>query len=115
VVSRPNRTAKKFQDGPRLPIRDDRNEITENDELVRQDLSLIFEVIRNKIASFFIKEAAKRRLIGEANEDAMADFCIAVIQGAMLMGRVKRNSKPSETVIQEALAHLKRYAATPKR
>src|SRR5262249_19069406 len=52
------------------------NEITENDELIRQDLSLIFEVIRHKIASFFIKEKAKGRLVHEANEESLADFCI---------------------------------------
>jgi TetR/AcrR family transcriptional regulator, transcriptional repressor for nem operon len=91
------------------------NEITDNDELVRQDLSLIFEVIRNKLASFFIKEKARGRLIAEANAESMADFCLAVIQGAMLMGRVRRNSQPSETILQETLAHLKRYAAMPKR
>jgi AcrR family transcriptional regulator len=90
------------------------NEITENDELIRQDLSLIFEVIRNKIASFFIKEKAKGRLVTEANEDSLADFCIAVIQGVMLMGRVRRNSQPSETIIQETMAHLKHYVATPE-
>jgi AcrR family transcriptional regulator len=91
------------------------NEITDNDELVRQDLSLIFEVIRNKLASFFIKEKAKGRLLEEANEESLADFCIAVIQGAMLMGRVRRNSQPTETTIQEALAHLKRFVVTAER
>jgi AcrR family transcriptional regulator len=91
------------------------NEITENDELVRQDLSLIFEVTRNKLASFFIREKANRRLVEEANEDAMADFCIAVIQGALLLGRVHRNSQPVETTVRQALAHLKRYATTPRR
>jgi AcrR family transcriptional regulator len=91
------------------------NEITDSDELVRQDLSLIFEVIRNKIASFFIKEKAKGRLVEEANEASMADFCIAVIQGVMLMGRVRRDSQTSETIIQETLTHLKRYAVTPTR
>jgi AcrR family transcriptional regulator len=91
------------------------NEITENDELIRQDLSLIFEVIRNKLASFFIKEKAKGRLVEEANADSMADFCIAVIQGVMLMGRVRRDSQPSEAIIQETLACLKRYAATLNR
>src|SRR5262249_17364125 len=35
------------------------NEITDNDELVRQDLNLIFEVMKNKIASFFCKEKAR--------------------------------------------------------
>jgi AcrR family transcriptional regulator len=90
------------------------NEITDNDELVRQDLSLIFEVMKNKIALFFCKEKAKGLLVQEANEVSMADFCIAVIQGAMLMGKVKRNSQPVETTVREALAHLKHYLAGPK-
>jgi TetR/AcrR family transcriptional regulator, transcriptional repressor for nem operon len=87
------------------------NEVTENDELIRQDLSLIFEVMKNKLAAFFIKEKAKSRLAKEASADRMADFCIATIQGAMLMGKIKRSSQPAETAVQEALAHLKRYAA----
>jgi AcrR family transcriptional regulator len=90
------------------------NEITDNDELMRQDLSLIFEVMKNKITSFFYKEKARGRLTVEADEDSMADFCIAVIQGAMLMGKVKRNSQSVETTVREALAHLKHYSATPK-
>jgi AcrR family transcriptional regulator len=106
---------KKFKMTRGCPFGTIGNEITENDELVRQDLSLIFEVIRNKLASFFIKERAIGRLREEAREDAMADFCIAVIQGAMLMGRVRRNSQTAEATIQEAMRHLKRYAATPRR
>ncbi len=90
------------------------NEVTENDELIRQDLSLIFEVVKNKLAAFFIKEKAKGRLAKQANEERMADFCIATIQGAMLMGKIKRNSQTVETVVEEALAHLGRHAVTPK-
>jgi len=86
------------------------NEVTGSDELIRQDLSLIFEVIKNKLIIFFTKEKAQNRLIREANEEKMADFCIAAIQGAMLMGKIKRNSQPVETTIREALAHLKHYA-----
>lgn len=91
------------------------NEVTENDPLIRQDLSLIFEVIKNKLAAFFVKEKANGRLSEEASEERMADFCVAVIQGAMLMGKIKRDSQPVETTIREALTHLKHYIVTPKR
>ena len=50
------------------------NEVTENDELIRQDLSLIFEVVKSKLAAFFIRERAKGRLSEDANEDQMAVF-----------------------------------------
>src|SRR5215510_16006358 len=85
------------------------NEVTEQDELIRQDLSLIFEVVKNKLAAFFIKEKAKGRLSKDADEGQMADFCIATIQGAMLMGKIKRNSQPFEATVREALATLKRH------
>src|SRR5207245_593346 len=32
------------------------NEVTENDELIRQDLNLIFELVGGQIAAFFIRE-----------------------------------------------------------
>jgi AcrR family transcriptional regulator len=86
------------------------NEVTENDELIRQDLSLIFEIVKNKLAAFFIKEKATGRLSHESNEEHLADFCIATIQGAMLLGKIKRNSQTVETAVDEALAHLRRYA-----
>jgi len=89
------------------------NELTQNDELVRQDLSLIFEIVKHKLAAFFIREKANARLAKDADEERLADFCIATIQGAMLMGRIKRNSRPVETTIREALWHLRGYAVVP--
>ena len=85
------------------------NEVTENDELIRQDISMIFEVVKNKLAAFFIREKTKGRLAKQAREEQMAEFCIAAIQGAMLMGKIKRSSQTVETTVQEALSHLKRY------
>jgi len=85
------------------------NEVTDNDELVRQDLSLIFEVIKNKLATFFVREKAKGRLAKHANPEQLADFCIASMQGAMLMGKIKRSSQTVETTVQQALAHLQSY------
>jgi hypothetical protein len=37
------------------------------------------------------------RLLEEASEDSMADFCIAVIQGAMIMGRVRPRGPPVQS------------------
>lgn len=85
------------------------NEVTENDELVRQDLSLIFEVIKNKLAAFFLREKAKGKLAKDADAEHLADFCIASMQGAMLMGKIKRSSETVETTVRETLTHLKSY------
>jgi TetR/AcrR family transcriptional regulator, transcriptional repressor for nem operon len=89
------------------------NEVTENDELIRQDLNLIFEVAKAKLASFFIKEKASGRLHPDAREEHLADFCLATIQGAMLMGKVKRSRQLVEHVVQEAMTHVKRHVPAP--
>jgi TetR/AcrR family transcriptional regulator, transcriptional repressor for nem operon len=90
------------------------NEVTENDELIRQDLGLIFEVVKRKLAVFFVREKSQGRLARPADENRMADFCIGAIQGAMLMGKITRNSQVVETMVREALAHLKAYRTNPK-
>jgi AcrR family transcriptional regulator len=90
------------------------NELTENDGLIRQDLNLLFEIMKNKLATFFVKEKAKRRLSKDADEQHLAAFCVATIQGALLMGKIERNSQPVEVAVREALMHLRRYVVTPK-
>lgn len=85
------------------------NGVTEADELIRLDLSHIFEVVRNRLAAFFIREKARGRLAAEANEQAMADFCIAVVQGAMFHAKIKRSSQLGEATVRQALAHLRQY------
>ena len=86
------------------------NEVTDGDELVRQDLSLIFEVIKNKLAAFFVKEKATGRLAKRADPEHLADFCIAAIQGAMLMGKIKRSSQTVEATVRETLQHPKAHS-----
>jgi AcrR family transcriptional regulator len=92
------------------------NEVTENDELIRQDLCLIFEVVKNKLSAFFIKQKIQGALPKTADEGALANFCVATVQGAMLMGKIERSSRPVETTVAEALSHLRLYIQTnPKR
>ena len=90
------------------------NELTENDGLIRQDLGHLFEVVKHKLAMFFVREKAQGRLVKDANEEHLAAFCIATIQGAMLMGKIERDGQTVEIAFREALMHLKRYAVTPK-
>jgi len=83
------------------------NDITADDELIRQDLCVIFDLIKSRIAEFFVSEKTLGRLSDEAKEDQLADYCIATVQGAMLLGKVRRDSDVAEEVVQETLSHLK--------
>ncbi len=85
------------------------NEVTASDELIRQDLRLIFELVKSKLATFFLREKAIGRLSKRADAQRMAEFCIATVQGAMLMGKIERSSQPAEATAREALTHLRSY------
>jgi hypothetical protein len=82
----------------------------ERDGAIREDLSRIFELVKGKLVAFFAKEKEAKRLAKNASAELLADFCIATIQGAMLVGKVKKNSRPVEATVRETLAHLKGYS-----
>jgi AcrR family transcriptional regulator len=75
------------------------NEITDADDAMATDLQMIFDGMRDRLATFL-------------GSNALADFCIATVQGAMLLGKVRRSSDPAESVIRQALAHLRRTVAS---
>jgi TetR/AcrR family transcriptional regulator, transcriptional repressor for nem operon len=104
---------KKFNMRRGCPIGTIASEVTEHDELIRHDVLLIFELIKNKLAAFFIKEKASGRLSPEADEEGMAEFGIAALQGALLLGKIKRDSSTVESILNEALTHLKHYVVIP--
>lgn len=85
------------------------NELTEGEEDVRADLVRIFDAIQCRLAAFFATEKALKRLDESADEMRLAAFCIGVVQGAMLVGKVRRDSAGVEAIIRVALAHLSRY------
>ena len=84
-------------------------EVTEHDELIRQDVNLIFQVIKNKLATFFVREKTKGNLSSDADEEQLAIFCLATLQGAMMIGKIQRSPLPVETTIREALKHIEQY------
>jgi AcrR family transcriptional regulator len=85
------------------------NEVTEGEELVREDLKAIFDAIKDRLAAFFDREKDQHRLAPDASVESLADFCIAAIQGAMLIGKLRRSSHDAEAIVREALAHVRSY------
>jgi TetR/AcrR family transcriptional regulator, transcriptional repressor for nem operon len=105
---------KRFQMKRSCPFGTVGNELIEREGAVREDLSRIFELVKSKLVNFFAKEKKEGRLVENASAELLADFCIATIQGAMLLGKVKKDSQPVEATVREALAHLKGYSIARK-
>jgi len=84
-------------------------EVTENDDLLRQDLTLLFELVSKQLARFFLRQKAEGRLDPHAKEEELANFCITTIQGGMLLGKVRRDRATVDSSIDHALRHLRTF------
>ena len=82
------------------------NGLAEDDELIRQDLNLAFELMKKHVLAFFVREMAKGRIVSGMNADQLADYCLIVMQGAMLMGKIRKDSETVERMIRVALDHV---------
>ena len=85
------------------------NELAEKDDPIRQDLSLVFEALTTRIAEFLRKQKKKGQLSQTADEEQLSEFCVAVVQGAMLIGKVRSESRSVEGVFEEVTAHFERF------
>ena len=89
------------------------SELREEDDLVRHSLNRALDLMVTRLECFFSREKSEGRLANDVDIEQLANFCVAVIQGAMLTGKVRRNCRCVESTFEDLLSHLKRYAKTP--
>lgn len=82
------------------------NDLTDEQQLLRQDVRLIFEWIRGQLARFFAERRAAGELEASVDPEGLADFCIVVVQGGLLLGKVTRDSASFGNAVGHALAHV---------
>jgi len=104
---------KRFKMARSCPIGTLGSELKEGDDLTRQGLCLILELMLTRLESFFSREKIAGRLSSTADVEQLANFCVATIQGAMLAGKIRRNCRSVETVLEDLLSHLRLYGKLP--
>ena len=104
---------KRFKMTRSCPIGTLGSELKAGDDPTRHALCLIVELMLARLESFFSRERIAGRLSSTADVEQLANFCVATIQGAMLIGKIRRNWHSVETVFEDLLSHLKFYAKTP--
>ena len=85
------------------------NELTEKDDPVRQALSLVFEALTKRMIAFLRKQRTEGSLPQSIDEEQLAEFCVALIQGATLIGKVRGESEAVESVFEEVSTHFKQF------
>lgn len=83
------------------------NDLSNDQELLRQDVRLFLEWSRGQLARFFAEQKASGELVHSADPDALADFCLTIMQGGMLLTKIKRETTTFENAATHALAYLK--------
>lgn len=89
------------------PIATIANELTTNDELIRQDIKMLFDFMKGGVCTFFHKMKAKGELKKGADPEALADYCLAVMQGGMVLSKVNRHTKAFENSVGHALSYIR--------
>jgi len=87
------------------------NELAEEDETIRQDLNLVFEALKDRIVTFLKKEKSEARLVPAVDEEQLAYLYVATTQGAMLIGKVRRDSPTVKGIFKDLWTHFGRYKA----
>ncbi len=82
------------------------NDVLDDQALLRQDVRLFFEWARATLGRFFAERRAAGELDAKADPDALADLCIAVMQGGMLITKITRSPKAFERAAGQALAYI---------
>jgi len=103
------KTIKKYDYERSCPIGSIGGELASENENVRRDVNLVFEYVRDNISSFFDELKSRGELKESADPQSMADFCIASVQGALLVSKVRKDSEAAENTVAHAIKHLESY------
>ena len=81
-------------------------DLSNKQELLRQDVRLIFESMKASLADFFSRMKARGDLAPQTDPQGLADFCFTIMQGGLLVSKIKRESAPFEHSVTHALQYL---------
>ncbi len=83
------------------------NDISSGQPYLRREVIAFFEWGRGQLVQFFGDRKTAGELIPEADPEALADFCISIMEGGMLLTKMQGNTHMFENAAKQALAHLK--------
>jgi TetR/AcrR family transcriptional repressor of nem operon len=89
-------------------------DVAGDQELLRQDVRLFLQWSRSQLARFFAERKAAGELAAAVDPESLADFCIAIMQGGMLLTKMKRESDMFVAAAAHALAYLRSLRVEPR-
>lgn len=90
-------------------------DLSNEQELIRQDICLFLEWSRSRLSRFFAERRAAGELDATAKPDELADLCLSVMQGGMLLTKVARNPGMFEGAARQVNAYVKSLRRAPEK
>lgn len=90
------------------------NDLSNDQPMLRMEVRLFLEWARGKLARFFAERQAAGELQPSAQPEALADFCLSIMQGGMLLTKMKRDSDMFEHAAAQANAYIKSLRVQPR-
>jgi TetR/AcrR family transcriptional repressor of nem operon len=91
------------------------NDLGNDQQLLRQDVRLIFDLMNRSLVDFFNLLKGKKQLPSDCDPQALADFCFSIMQGGLLIGKVRRETEPFENSVTHAMRYLRHVAGSNRK
>jgi TetR/AcrR family transcriptional repressor of nem operon len=91
------------------------NDLSSAQPAPRRDIEMFLIWSRGQLARFFAERRAAGEMVAEANPDQLADLCISVMQGGMLLTKVKRDTDMFENAAAQVRAYVRSLRSRRRR
>lgn len=82
-------------------------ELGDRQDALRRDACEIFDYARTTLVRFFALMRRKGNLPRSCDPETLADFCYTIMQGGLLVAKIRRDSTPFENAVNHALDHVR--------
>lgn len=82
------------------------NDLTVEQDSLRRAVKAFFDWCRGQLTRFFAERKAAGDLRNDSDPDRLADLCLVIMEGGMLMTKITRDTKIFENAAREALRYV---------
>lgn len=84
-------------------------ELSSENEVVRKDVDLYLEFVKDSIADFLLRLKKEGKLQKNADPETIAYYCLSSVHGATLLGKIKNDPAVAKVSIDHAIKYLRSY------
>lgn len=97
------------------PVATIATDLGQSQDSIRREAVAILDAARDALTRFFELKKAEGELPNTIEPEALADFCYTIMQGGMLLAKVKREITPFERAVVHAMSYVKSLRIEPRK